>query len=118
VRTVWPRADRSKCTIEVSVVLDERPAHLRPDMAARVVFLGPADAAPAEAPGVAVPTRAVATRDGATVVFVVTAGVARATPVRTDGTRGDQTVVREGLRGGERVVLDPPPGLSDGARVP
>ena len=50
VRKIWPRADRSKGTIEIRVTFDARPEGLRPEMAARVVFRGKASAEVAGAP--------------------------------------------------------------------
>jgi multidrug efflux pump subunit AcrA (membrane-fusion protein) len=50
-------------------------------------------------------------------VFVVERGVARARPVTIGARRGASLPVTEGLQGGERVVVDPPPSLEDGDRV-
>ena len=56
--------------------------------------------------------------DGATdVVFVVTDGVAERRAVRVGETTADGTAVLAGLAGGERVVVEGPAGLVDGARV-
>lgn len=119
VRAIWPRADRSKGTVEVRVRFEPLPEGLKPDMAGRVEFLGGAQPKDADAaPGVLVPTRAVVQREGRSVVFVVRDGVARLTPVRTGEVRGAQIEVAEGLSGGERVLLSPAPSLSDGARQP
>jgi multidrug efflux pump subunit AcrA (membrane-fusion protein) len=38
-------------------------------------------------------------------------------PVDVGEARGEFRQVLEGLRSGERVVLDPPAGLEDGSRV-
>ncbi len=119
VRAIWPRADRSKGTVEVRVRFEPLPDGLKPDMAGRVEFLGSAQPADGSKPaGVLVPTRAVVQREGRSVVFVVSDGVARLVPVRTEEVRGPQIVVSEGLTGGERVLLSPAPSLSDGTRQP
>ncbi len=118
VRKIWPRADRTKGTIEVRVTFDQLPPIARPEMAARVTFLGsePSPVA-ASKPAVTVPTDAVAKREGEDVVFVVEAGVARRRAVRLGGSANGQRAVEEGLEGGELVVRDPSPGLRDGDHV-
>lgn len=117
VRKIWPRADRSKGSIEVRVKLDEIPASLRPDMAARVVFKGKADTGPVGDPYVTVPSAALVRRSGNTLVFVVEGGFARGVTVMVGERRGSTVVIAEGLEGGELVVLDPPDGLRNGDTV-
>lgn len=118
VRKIWPRADRSKGTIELRVTFDERPDDLRAEMAARVVFVGEEEAAaPTEEPYVTVPLRAVTQRDGGDGVFVLAGGNARFVPVTLSRTVGDRRVVEKGLAGGETVILDPGAELRDGDRV-
>ena len=117
VRKVWPRADRTKGTIELRVALLEQPADLRPEMGARVVFRGEEAPAPKADPYVTVPLAAVAKRDGDPAVFVLTAGMARLVKVTLGDRQGETVVVLEGLEGGEEVLLDPPADLEDGADV-
>jgi hypothetical protein len=50
-------------------------------------------------------------------VFVVEENRVSARPVQLGNRRGEQIDVRSGLSGGERVVLEPPQDLDDGARV-
>lgn len=118
VRKVWPRADRSKGTVEVRVRFEPLPEGLKPDQAGRVEFLAREPDADAGPPAVRVPARAVVQRAGRSVVFVVRDGAAHAVGVRTGALRGTHLAVLEGLEGGERVVLSPPPTLADGAREP
>jgi len=47
----------------------------------------------------------------------VDAGRARRVEVRTGARIGDLVEVAAGLKPGDKVVLRPPPGLRDGARV-
>jgi RND family efflux transporter MFP subunit len=118
VRKIWPRADRSKGSIEVRVALDERPPILRPDMAVRVVFKGSAETT--IEPGAAfvtVPRAAVVRRAGKDVVFVVSGGTVRRREVQRGERRGSDVVVVGGLDGGEKVVLDPSADLADGDPV-
>jgi RND family efflux transporter MFP subunit len=118
VRKIWPRADRSKGTIEVRVTFVERPEVARPDMAGQVFFHGPKAAATAnEPPYVTVPPAAVAKRAGKDVVFVLEAGVARQVAVEVGAPKGGGVVIARGLAGGETVVLSPAADLVDGAAV-
>lgn len=117
VRTIWPRADRSKGSIEVRVTFDEIPAALRPDMAARVVFKGTTEMAPVGDPYVTIPKAAIARRSGSSVVFVVEDGRARAVDIVPGEARGTSIVVKQGLDGGELLVLHPPETLRSGDTV-
>lgn len=66
---------------------------------------------------VLVPLAAVFRRDGQEAVLVVRDGRAQLTPVTT-GRRGQREAeVREGLRGGEQVILYPGDTITDGAAV-
>jgi hypothetical protein len=87
-----------------------------PDMGVRVAFLEPRGATPSPRPaaGVVVPADAVRA-DGT--VFVVTDGKASRRDVTLGKTSGGQREITAGVSAGERVVLSPPPGLSDGAAV-
>jgi RND family efflux transporter MFP subunit len=120
VRKIWPRADRSKGTIEVRVSFVERPSYARPDMAGQVVFQGKQAAVASEAPYVIVPLAAVVKRGTADVVFVVEGGVARQVPVTLGPPKASaptSAVVTSGLSGGETVLLAPAATLVDGEQV-
>ncbi len=119
VRQVVPTADRQKATVLVKVSILDRDPRILPEMGAKVVFLAPSEGPRAAAAPrrVLVAREAVVTREGRTVVWVVKEGVARAVPVETGPERGDQVEIRNGLSGGESVVLAPPADLQDGARV-
>ena len=121
LRQIIPTADRTRATVQVKVtILDKDPA-LKPEMNAKVNFLGreaPAgDPAAPAAPTITVPTDSVVDRAGRTVVFEVQDGRARARTVITGSAREGQVVVREGLSGSETLVLRPPGTLKDGDAV-
>jgi len=115
VRKIWPRADRTKGTIELRVTFDERPPGIRPEMAARVVFLGGRSAPELVDPYVTVPAAAVVVRGDGHAVFVLEDGVARLRPVVLDRVEGDRRVISEGLEGGETLILAPGRDVRDGA---
>jgi RND family efflux transporter MFP subunit len=66
---------------------------------------------------VVLPTVAVQRSQAGNYVFVVKDGVAKVQPVKVDRTLQGQSVITEGLSGGEAVVVDGQLLLSDGTRV-
>ncbi len=64
-----------------------------------------------------VPSAAVVQRGQLTLVFVDDKGTARLRFVHTGARAGQDVTVLSGLSAGERVVLNPPDGLADGARL-
>src|SRR5438270_4280366 len=66
---------------------------------------------------VTVPTAAVQRSQNGNYVFIVKNGVAKVQPVKVDRTLQGQSVITEGLSGGEDVVVDGQLLLSDGTRV-
>ncbi|KGM56400.1 acriflavin resistance protein [Lysobacter arseniciresistens ZS79] len=124
VIAIIPTADRGKATVKVRIALHEKDARIVPDMGVRVSFLeAPQPASDEDKPrGVLVPAAAIVQRDGQPVAFaVVDAGDAGGTvelrSIEVGRSLGDDREVTAGLAGGERVVLDPPETLGDGARV-
>lgn len=137
VIAIIPTADRSRATVRVRIAILERDQRIVPDMGARVAFLA-ADQGTANDPQTAaeaataastettaatlqVPSAAVVDEAGQSFVFVLQPGnegdrVARRV-VRVGPARGEFRPVLEGLRSGERVVLQPPAGLADGDPV-
>jgi hypothetical protein len=89
-------------------------------MGVRVAFLeSPRDTAAgtATAPGVLVPASAVRESEGTDVVFLLRDGRAERRAVSLGGTTGDSRQVKAGVSPGDSVIVDPPPGLSDGDAV-
>lgn len=122
VITTVPAADRQKATVLVRIDFESLDPRILPDMGVKVSFLRePAAAEQAssetEAPRVLVPKRAVRSADGADYVFVVRDGQAKRRAVRLGAADGDQIEVLSGLAAGERVVVEGPADLIDGARV-
>ena len=121
VIAIIPTADRGKATVKVRVALKQKDARIVPDMGARVSFLEREQPAARKRTGALVPAAAIVERDGKSVVYVVEGdgdkADVKAAAVTTGRTLGDDIEVLAGLSGGERVVLDPPEKLEDGARV-
>jgi hypothetical protein len=66
---------------------------------------------------VIVPKEAVRNQDGRDLVFVVSGGRAERRAVTVAGTQDAETTLSAGVAAGEKVALDLPPGLTDGANV-
>ena len=118
VRTVIPTADRQKATVKVRLNFDELDPRILPDMGVKVAFQE-SDRQAEEAPRAQclVPRRAVRDDGGQAVVFQLRDGIAERRAVTLGRQLGADVEVLGGLPAGATVVLDPPPGLSDGAPV-
>jgi multidrug efflux pump subunit AcrA (membrane-fusion protein) len=113
-----PTADREKATVKVRIGFDQLgDPRILPDMGIKVAFQAEADPSGGTRPRLLVPATAVRRDGGVSVVFVFRDGQVERRAVAVGGAVGDDVEVLSGLRGGDRVVLAPPAGLSDGSRV-
>ncbi len=122
VRQIIPTADRTRATVMVKVTILEKDKDLKPEMSARVTFLemeGEGEPSPGEdrTQQVTVPVEALATREGETVVFLVQDGRAVQRVVVKGLERQGQVAIKQGLAGGETLVVNPPEALRDGSGV-
>jgi RND family efflux transporter MFP subunit len=121
VIAIIPTADRGKATVKVRVGLGQRDARIVPDMGVRVSFLERETPKAAQNASVLAPSTSILDNDGTAIAWVATGDAEKATVARRTlklgRTLGDDREVLSGLSGGERVVLDPPADLKDGARV-
>ena len=111
IEEISPEADRQKATVQVKVRILRPDDYLRPEMNARVAFLG--DARTPAKPVITVPAAAV--RDGKVYLAYQGRVVERAVKVRSSGPKGAE--ISDGLAGEEDVIVNPPPGLKAGDRV-
>ena len=118
VRQVVPTADRQKATVLVKVSILDHDPRILPEMGAKVVFTAH-EGEPKQAAirRVLVPEAAVVRSSSGAAVWVVEEGRARRVTVDVGTTRGDRIEIRQGLAGGESLVLQPPATLKDGVRV-
>ena len=86
-----------------------------PDMGVRVAFLGAASNTPSAPVSSAVLVPADAVRGDA--VFVYADGRVQRRTITPGKSVGAEREIVNGVRGGERVVVAPPPSLKDGAAV-
>ena len=124
VRKVIPMGDRARATIKVKVEILDVDERLFPEMSSTVYFLpqeGDAAAAAAKSTSekrVFARTTAIVREESGAYAWVVEKGdrLAR-TPVQLGDERDGRIEISQGLAGGERVVLDPPPDLRPGELV-
>ncbi len=119
VIAIIPSADRQKATVKVRVGFEKLDPRILPDMGVKVAFRDSDTAATAAglARAVAIPQNAVRTQDGRDVVFVIQNHRAERRAVTSAGTQGGDVLLNAGVAAGEKIVLDPPPGLGDGMLV-
>ncbi|MCY4156381.1 MAG: efflux RND transporter periplasmic adaptor subunit [Gammaproteobacteria bacterium] len=118
VIAIVPAANREKATVRVRVGILERDPRVLPDMGAKVSFIEPGQARPA--PGsdvISVEASALMGSAGDQWVFVAEDGQASRRAVVAGRRDGPRVAISSGLSPGERVVLDPPGGLSEGDEI-
>jgi len=100
-------------TFNVRVALEEGKEFVKPGMSADVeVIVARRHGA------LSVPSQVLLEREGKKRVYVVADGKARAVVVKVGESNWSSTEILEGLREGDRVVINPDaPGLSEGTRV-
>ena len=121
VIAVVPTADRQKATVLVRIGFNALDPRILPDMGVKVTFLRAKDADAAAAvvaqPMTLVPALAVKSENNASHVFVVRDQTVERRAIKTGGTDGDRLEVTAGLKGGDRVVVSPPPTLAAGMPI-
>jgi RND family efflux transporter MFP subunit len=118
VIAIIPTADRDKSTVKVRIGFDRLDPRILPEMSAKVAFRElDGEAAVTASGSVIVPKAAVQQDAGRDVVMVVQGGRAERRAVTIASTTNSEAELKAGLSPGERVVVDPPKGLTDGASV-
>jgi len=118
VITTIPAADRQKATVLVRVGFEALDPRILPDMGIKVSFLEDRLSGPA-APGVRlfVPRAAVRQDGGRDVVLVVAGERVERRAVTLGAASADEIEVLAGLGAADRIVVEGPASLTDGARV-
>jgi hypothetical protein len=103
--------------VRVRVGFDKLDPRILPEMSVKVGFRGTGEAGPAAGRTVLVPQSALRQQDGRDVVLVVRDGRVERRAVSVVATQAGESEIGSGLAGGERVVVEGPAGLADGAAV-
>jgi RND family efflux transporter MFP subunit len=117
VIAIIPTADRQKSTVKVRVGFDHLDPRILPEMGVKVAFHGAATPGAAATRIVTIPKAAVQQQEGADFVFVVQGSRAERRAVTVNSTLNDEAVIGAGLAAGEKVIVDVPQGLVNGAAV-
>jgi RND family efflux transporter MFP subunit len=117
VIAIIPTADRQKSTVKVRVGFDKLDPRILPEMSVKVAFREALGSGAVATRTVVVPKSAVHQQDGRDVVLVVQNGRAERRAITIGSSSSDETIISAGLSAGEKVILDWPPGLTDGSKV-
>jgi RND family efflux transporter MFP subunit len=123
LREIIPMGDRTRGVVKVKVKILDPDERLFPELSATVLFLpdvpeGTNETDQAKEKGVFVPVAAVQGAGKDKFVWLVEEDRVRKNAITTAGDANEGLIaVKTGLAGGERVIIDPPPGLKEGDQV-
>jgi RND family efflux transporter MFP subunit len=107
LRQIVPTADRQKGSVKVKVELLDKDEKVLPEMSCRVSFLNPDGLIDNGRLKVMIPTSSLIDDSGKKGVFLVEKDRVYFRPVTLGYTVGSQVEVKEGLSGGEEIVIEP-----------
>ena len=117
VIAIIPAADRQKATVKVRVGFNKLDPRILPDMGVKVAFREASGSGAVASRNVTVPKNAVRRLDGRDVVFLVKDGRAERRAVTVVRAGASDADLSAGVTAGEKVIVDSPVGLEEGARV-
>ncbi|MDB6064060.1 MAG: mdtA 2 [Pedosphaera sp.] len=117
VIAIIPTADRQKSTVKVRVGFDKLDPRILPEMGVKVAFREAGASTMTAARTMLVSKTAIQQQGGRDVVMVVQNGVVERRAVTVSGSDGDAVIISAGVADGERVVVDGPKDLAEGATV-
>ncbi len=114
---IYPEADRQKGTVKVEVkVLQPDLKVIKPEMSAKVTFQS-ITTQTAAAPMVLVPKKAIVTEGSSNSVWVVRGDSAHLVPIIVGREFQEGVEVKQGLSGGEMVIVVPAATIKEGQEV-
>jgi len=116
VIAIIPTADRQKATVRVRVGFEKLDPRILPDMSVKVAFQTAGETKVVNR-SITLPQSAVRQHDGRDVVWLVRDGRAARRAVTLGTARGDEVAIASGLGSGDRVIMEAPSDLPEGARV-
>ncbi|HSH17666.1 MAG TPA: efflux RND transporter periplasmic adaptor subunit, partial [Verrucomicrobiae bacterium] len=117
VIAIIPTADRQKATVKVRIGFDRLDPKILPDMGVKVAFRDAIAEKSGSRPSVTIPKAAVRTDAGNPVLYVVRDGRVERRAVTLGDEVNGSVAVLGGVNAGERVVLEGPAEMADGAAV-
>lgn len=117
VHMIVPTADRSKASVMVKVKFLDRNDRILPEMSAKVSFLERPVTPEEQRPKIILGPDTIVTRNGNSFVFVVKEDHAIKIPITIGIQTGNMVEILDGIKVGDRVVVNPPESLNDGSKV-
>jgi RND family efflux transporter MFP subunit len=117
IHMIVPTADRTKATVMVKVKFLNIDARILPEMSAKVAFLSREVSSNEQQPRLAVSQKALKVLNGSATVFLVKGGRVDEVKVATGPQLGDMVEISDGLKPGEKVVINPSGKLRDGSKI-
>ncbi len=117
VIAIVPTADRQRATVEVRVGFDQLDTRILPDMGVKVAFQDDGSVTSPGRAGVWVPPDAIIHEGDSEYVFVINNKTAQRRAVSTSGEHASGILVSSGISAGERIIINAPVGLENGAVV-
>lgn len=115
---IVPTADRQKATVKVKVRFDKLDPRVLPEMSAKITFIQkPIGSKTERAPMITAPKAAIQHRDGRTIVFVLSGDRVQSQAVTLGSEFGERVEIKQGLAGGETVIIRGGDNLADGVQV-
>lgn len=117
IHMIVPTADRTKATVMVKVKFLAMDPRILPEMSAKVAFLSREARGDEQRPRLALPKKALGSGGKEGSVFRVRGNRVDEVKVVTGSELGDMVEISDGLKPGEKVVVNPPSKLRDGSRI-
>jgi len=118
VHMIVPTADRTKATVLVKVRFLDKDPRVLPEMSAKVAFLERTVREDEQKTRTAISPKAIRTRgEKKTVLVVDGSSRVKERAVTFGPPMGDLIEVKDGVKAGEKIVLNPPDTLKNGARI-
>lgn len=117
VHMIVPTADRSKASVMIKVKFLDKDKRILPEMSAKVAFLERPVTEEEQKPKIAVNIETVVTYNSSKFAFLIKDNYVKKVPLTTGTQIGDMVEVLDGVKPGDKVVLNPPKTLKDGSRI-
>ena len=117
VHMIVPTADRSKATVMVKIRFIDKDKRILPEMSAKAAFLSREIQKDEESSKMVLSRKAIKERNGVKIAFLLKGNKAIETPIITGALMNEMIEVKDGLRVGDRVVVNPPDSLKNGSGI-
>jgi RND family efflux transporter MFP subunit len=116
VIAIIPTADRQKATVKVRVGFEKLDPRILPEMSVKVAFQSTGETNSASRT-MTIPKAALRQREGKDIVWVVRDNRVERRAVTVETAYNDEVSIAAGVSGGEKVVVEGPEDLAEGAKI-